>query len=150
MSCNKVPEDSFKDNGDGTVTDTRTGVIWLKNANSCPNKFWHDAMAYCSNLQSGDAGLTDGSVAGDWRLPSKEELQGIGTDPPATWEIGRPFVWTMPGEPFTDVQSDAYWSGTTEVLHADVAWLVGMKDGQVGGTYKSTAALCVWPVRAGN
>ena len=78
-------------------------------------------------LQSGLAGLTDGSTAGQWRLPSKEELEGIGTDPPATWESGYPSVtWTKPGAPFTNVQSDYYWSGTSYASHADYAWVVNM------------------------
>ena len=77
--------DRFKDNGDGTVTDTRTGLIWLKNANLCDIKPWDDAVAYCSSLASGQAGLTDGSKAGQWRLPSIQELEGIGTDPPTTY-----------------------------------------------------------------
>jgi len=39
---------------------------------------WYDAENYNSTLASGQAGLTDGSTAGQWRLPSKEELEGIG------------------------------------------------------------------------
>ena len=53
---------------------------------------WYEAVDYCSSLESGTAGLTDGSVAGQWRLPSKEEMEGIGTDPPATWGPGSPSV----------------------------------------------------------
>jgi len=52
----------FTDNGDGTVTDNNTKLIWSKNANLCGWKNWQDACSYC-------AGLT---LAGhsDWRLPS--------------------------------------------------------------------------------
>jgi hypothetical protein len=114
---------NFVDNGDGTVIDMRTGLIWLKNANPCGQKDWYDAMAYCSSLAVGTAGLTDASEAGQWRLPSKEELQGIGTDPPATWSVGIPSVtWTMPGAPFINVQSWAYWSSTTNP--DNTAWYV--------------------------
>ena len=77
--------DRFKDNGNGTVTDTRTGLVWLKNDRNIAGwMLWADAVTYCSSLKSGDAGLTDGSVAGQWRLPSAQELEGIGTDPPIT------------------------------------------------------------------
>ncbi|MEI6126135.1 MAG: DUF1566 domain-containing protein, partial [Pseudomonadota bacterium] len=71
ISCNKIPDDRrFVDNNNGTVTDTRTGLIWLKKANPCYRKDWADAVAYCSSLKNGGAGLTDGSAAGQWRLPS--------------------------------------------------------------------------------
>jgi len=142
--------DRFKDNGNGTVTDTRTGLIWLKNANPCEAKNWSDAGTYCASLANGTAGLTDGSTAGQWRLPSKTELEGIGTDPPVTWEgPGSPFVpWTIPGAPFTDVQFNVYWSGTS--YNADNAWAVYMGLGLVNYGNKSTIVVIVWPVRSGN
>ena len=133
---------NFIDNGNGTVTDARTGLVWLKNANPCGLKNWYDAGAYCSSLASGQAGLTDGSIAGQWRLPSKEELEGIGTDPPATWESGYPPVtWTMPGTPFTNVQSDYYWSGTSYPCNAYYAWVVNMHNGWRGPATVRTASL---------
>ena len=88
---------NFIDNGDGTVTDARTGLFWLKNVNPGGLMTFDEAVAYCSTLASGIAGLTDGSIAGQWRLPTKEELEGIGTEPPVTWESGDcPVSWTMP------------------------------------------------------
>ena len=143
--------DRFTDNGDGTVTDARTGLIWLKNANPCPErKYWLEAVAWCSSLASGTAGLTDGSVAGNWRLPIKDELEGIGTDPPTTWRLGYPSVtWTMPGAPFTDVQSDLYWSSTEYADYPSGAWYVFMNNGIVSYTSKSIGYY-VWAVRGGN
>jgi|GEM_PF-1191305 len=141
---------NFIDNGNGTVTDARTGLVWLKNANPCGTKNWYDAGTYCSSLASGQAGLTDGSTAGQWRLPSKEELEGIGTDPPATWDgPGTPYVtWTMPGTPFTSVQPNPYWSGPSYAYISDEAWLVTMDDnGYVYPRAKSYADYYVWPVR---
>jgi len=137
----------FADNGNGTVTDTSTGLIWLKNSNPCGFKNWNDAMAYCANLASGQAGLTDGSVAGQWRLPTKEELEGIGTNPPVTWDSGFPSVtWTMPGAPFTNVQTNQYWSSTEYAGDTTHAWLVIMYNGYVFHNPKPTG-FYVWPVR---
>ena len=111
---------NFIDNGNGTVTDARTGLVWLKNANPCGTKNWYDAVAYCSSLASGQAGLTDGSTAGQWRLPSKEELEGIGTDPPATWDC--PIVNRLSYSCYLDNAGrtfyrrecrDYYWSSTS-------------------------------------
>ena len=142
----------FIDNGNGTVTDTRTGLIWLKNANPRGYGDWNSAVAYCNSLSSGTAGLTDGSTVGQWRLPSKEELEGIGTDPPTTWFEGYPPVtWTKPGTPFTNVQHSYYWSSTTGGDYPGCAWIVYGYDGYVNfydgksGTFPNY----VWPVRTG-
>ena len=144
----------FNDNGDGTVTDTRTGLIWLKNANPCGNQNWYYAVDYCSTLANGKAGLTDGSTAGQWRLPSIQELEGIGTDPPTTYCLDGscqqcPVTWTMPGAPFTNVLSDFYWSGTSYVSSNDFAWFVYMDGGVVYYDVKSDGCYG-WPVRGGN
>ena len=140
---------NFVDNNNGTVTDARTGLVWLKNANPYPEgKNWADAIAYCNNLASGTAGLTDGSSAGQWRLPSFEEFEGIGTDPPATWYNSTPSVpWTMPGAPFINVQPTHYWSGTSNVSNAVNAWVVTLGTGNVYSDVKSYHYLYVWPVR---
>jgi hypothetical protein len=147
-----APDQRFMDNGDGTVTDKRTGLIWLKNASIGGWQMWYEAETYCTNLASGQAGLTDSSVAGQWRLPSKEELQGIGTDPPTTWDTGNPPVtWTTPPDaPFTPVQHRAYWSDTIYDPNPDYAWTVNMKDGSVLNYAKSSGSPSVWPVRDGN
>ena len=63
------PNPRFKDNGNGTVTDNLTRLIWLKNANAFGLRTWEQALSDANALASGSAGLTDGSKAGDWRLP---------------------------------------------------------------------------------
>jgi hypothetical protein len=37
-------KDRFTDNGDGTVTDNLTGLIWLKNADCFGSRTWHEAL----------------------------------------------------------------------------------------------------------
>ena len=54
----------YKDNGDGTVTDLSTGLIWQQVASS-EGMSWEEALAYCEGLSLG--GYTD------WRLPNKKE-----------------------------------------------------------------------------
>jgi len=105
-------------------------------------------MSSASGLNSGECGLTDGSAEGDWRLPTKEELQGIGTDPPATWNLGIPPVtWTKPGSPFVSVQSRTYWSSTEYSTNS--AWCVGMGTGRTTSNIKDFNYY-VWPVRVDN
>lgn len=58
----------FADNGDGTVTDRATGLMWQK-ADSGRAMDWEHALAYAGSLE----------LAGhsDWRLPNAKELQSI-------------------------------------------------------------------------
>jgi formylglycine-generating enzyme required for sulfatase activity len=149
----------FQDNGNGTVTDARTGRIWLKNANPCPGPqgygvTWAEADAYCSSLASGADGLSDGSVAGTWRLPSLYELEGIGTDPPGHYyNFGMcPYgicpnmpLWTMPGEPFTNVQLQSYWTDTGYNIYPNDVYVVAAKTGWLSAILKDEDA-CVWCV----
>jgi len=59
---------AFVDNGDGTVTDLATGLMWQQ-ADSVTGMNWQAALAYAEAL----------SLAGwqDWRLPNAKELQSI-------------------------------------------------------------------------
>jgi hypothetical protein len=144
-SCNGV--NRFSDNLDGTVTDCRTGLIWLQNANCYGGQTWDNATTKADRLNDGECGLSDGSIAGDWWLPTKEELQGIGTDPPATWGSGSPLVtWAMPDAPFVNVSSGIYWSSTEYSL--TVAWRIDMSDGVTGSTHKFHDGYLLWPVRS--
>jgi hypothetical protein len=136
------PSPRFTDNADGTVTDNLTELIWLKNANH-PNsaETWVNAVTYCNNLADDGGELTDGSVAGDWRLPNVHELISLMDfsqyDPP------------LPiGHPFTNVQSNYYWSSTTYAQGPSSAFAVYMFNSLINpiGKYDT---FNVWPVRGG-
>jgi len=58
----------FVDNGDGTITDRATGLMWMK-ADSGATMNWEGALRYAENLKH--AGYED------WRLPNAKELQSI-------------------------------------------------------------------------
>ena len=66
----------FRDNGDGTLTDTMTGLVWMKAAD-CIDGTWADAVAQAQALGNGTCGLTDGSKPGDWRMPNRSEMQSL-------------------------------------------------------------------------
>ena len=70
------PSPRFADNNNGTVTDSFTGLIWLKNAN-CIGLQWAVALKNIGSLTNGQCGLTDGSTAGQWRLPNVKELESL-------------------------------------------------------------------------
>ena len=131
----------FTDNGNGTVTDNLTSLIWLKNANCFSTPTWANALAQANGLGNGSCGLTDGSVAGDWRLPNMNELESL-------VDASQSNPALPGGHPFTDVQSNGYWSSTTYAPYTASAWHVGMSDGYVSDVYKIYTS-SVWPVRGG-
>ena len=61
-------QNQFVDNGDGTLTDNATGLMWMKNDNGTGVK-WEDALSHAEGFEY--AGYTD------WRLPNAKELHSI-------------------------------------------------------------------------
>jgi len=147
------PNPRFMDNGDGTVTDNLTGLIWLKNANCFGTKPWVNALSIANGLASGSCGLTDGSVAGDWRLPNVREMMSLihfGVHSPAVPDTAGTGRWTE-GNPFTDIQSGYYWSSTSYAYGAygaSAAWRVSLHAGGMFHTDKEHT-FHLWPVRGG-
>jgi len=132
----------FTDNLDGTVTDNQTGLIWLKNANCFGTRSWNNALSDCNGLSDGSCGLTDGSSAGEWRLPNYKELISL-----VDVENYNPALPT--GHLFTNVQSTFYWSSSTGAYYAGDAWYVSMGSGYVND-YTKSDFYYVWPVRGGH
>jgi len=61
-------KNDFVDNGDGTISDRATGLMWMK-ADSGKAMNWEQALKYAESLRY--AGYHD------WRLPNVKELQSI-------------------------------------------------------------------------
>ena len=132
----------FTDNGNGTVTDNLTGLIWLKNANCFGQRNWTTALNDCNALAHGQCDLTDNSSAGDWRLPNVKELESL-------IDFGESNPALPSGHPFSAVQSSYYWSSTTYAGSTDCAWSALMYHGFVYSIVTSDI-YDVWPVRGGN
>ncbi|MCI5116787.1 MAG: DUF1566 domain-containing protein [Candidatus Electrothrix sp. LOE1_4_5] len=64
-------EPSYKDNGDGTVTDNNTGLVWQQGAQYSYDSYyaWQGAVDYCDHLEL--AGISN------WRLPTRMEFESI-------------------------------------------------------------------------
>ena len=131
----------FTDNGDGTVTDNLTGLIWLRSANCFGYQYWSDAVSVSNTLADGSCGLTDSSVAGDWRLPNLRELHSLidyGERDPALPD-GHPFSTT----------GGTFWSSTGSAAFSAPAWVVSFLGGDISAFRKEDYTLYVWPVRGG-
>src|SRR6056297_1574717 len=117
-----LPEPRFTDNGNGTVTDNLTGLIWAKNADCAGVMNWGAAVDSCNALASGTCGLSDGSSAGDWRLPNVRELQSLihyGYFGPAlSNRAGTGRAAPRIDNPFTRQRMDWYWSSSSYIKPA--------------------------------
>ncbi|UCE17671.1 MAG: DUF1566 domain-containing protein [Gemmatimonadota bacterium] len=123
----------FTDNGDGTVTDNLTGLMWTKSAYWPPTP-WEMAI---SESKSSFAGYSD------WRMPNINELRSL-------FDPGLSSPYLPAGHPFTGVQSSLYWSSTTfeDVPTSVYAWAVDLEDGSVD-FYVKTEFYLLWRVRGG-
>ncbi len=126
----------YKNNGDGTVTDTSTGLMWQQTGYDI-TKTWEEALLYCEvELNSG---LGFGGYR-DWRMPNIKELRNL-----VDRSRYNPAINT--GD-FPDTVPSFYWSSTTPYHGTDYAWgvyfsfgvdhynhKVGGVDDRLGGGY---------------
>ncbi|MEO5368017.1 MAG: DUF1566 domain-containing protein [Magnetococcus sp. WYHC-3] len=132
----------FNDNGDGTVSDRLTGMIWLKNANCFGAHTWDAALIEVNALASGACGLNDGSAVGSWRLPNIIELESL-------VDAGAYNPALPTGHPFSGVASAEYWSSTTGPTLTTAGWNMSLFNGSVMGNMDKYNSCYVWPVRGG-
>lgn len=89
--------------GNGTVLDTTTNLIWLQDWNGNGDKTWATQIAWAQSLSfAGSSG---------WVLPSISDYATLFA------EVGDLTVVTE----FTNVQPNLYWSGTEDILGV-IAW----------------------------
>ncbi|MEK8017614.1 MAG: DUF1566 domain-containing protein, partial [Candidatus Parabeggiatoa sp.] len=141
----------YIDKSDGTVTDNKTGLIWLKNANCFGRQNWEKAMQSAAQLADGQCGLSDGSKPSDWRLPTIEEWEAMidkNYERPALSNAEGTDQWKE-GDAFSSVQTSLYWSSTTDASFTGSAWIVSLSYGFVGYSDK-VGNNDVWPVRGGD
>ena len=99
---------SFKRNGDGTITDENTGLMWMNADSGTYN--WKSALAYCEDLTR--------SGYSDWRLPNIKELQSLVDYTAGPQTTGTPAIdskFTVSSITLEDgtVDYPYFWSGTT-------------------------------------
>jgi C1A family cysteine protease/putative hemolysin len=154
------PNPRLTDNGNGTLRDNLTGLVWLKDANCISTRYpsfdndssirdgrvtWQHALEFVAGINSG---LFANCAAGqsDWRLPNRKELFSLIDF--SRWEPALPY-----GHLFVNLDimtpPTCYWSSTTQVSYRENAWWIDMWGGGVGERTK-TSDCFVLPVRAGH
>ncbi|MCL4178591.1 MAG: DUF1566 domain-containing protein [Verrucomicrobia bacterium] len=110
------PERRFTHHGNGTATDLLTGLMWVTNGNLMATRdaafdtdgaagdgmvTWEHALDYVAKLNAenylGHA---------DWRLPNILELVSL-------IDFGRTNLALPAGHPFSNINTQAFWSSTT-------------------------------------
>ena len=135
------PSPRFTDNGDGTVTDAQTGLMWAKDANQAGGaQTWNAAIDFANSLSLGNAGC--GSNYTDWRLPNVKEVQSL-------IDFGNHTPALPSGHPFITANAVSVQTSSTSIQRPDYNWGVNISVGTVHEAQKVWASY-VWPVRGGN
>ena len=124
-----TPSSQLVDNGDGTITDSKTGLMWKKclegvTGDNCeknsPSTFtWQKALEHPGTVNGGDgfAGHTD------WRFPTIRELRSI-----VEQQCYRPAINTIR---FPNTPNSIVWAKTLYAGHSEYAWCVNFGNGRV-------------------
>lgn len=111
-----LPSPTYTDHGDGTVTDTVSGLMWDKcswgqagdtdcSGGSATTHTWQQALAVAVN-----ANASNYKGYNDWRLPNVRELESL-----LKYDTSSPAI---DGTVFPNTQSSSYWSATISLGHA--------------------------------
>ena len=127
----------FRDNGDGTITDTRTGLVWMKNAGMPGSELgWSAAVSWCGNLTASGKG---------WRLPSREEMMSLWDGLP-----NRQGLWRreLTAAGFENI-AKRYWtaSGSGTATRLESKYTVIFDEDRTFPSITKGEKYNVWPVR---
>ncbi|MEE4259547.1 MAG: DUF1566 domain-containing protein, partial [Bacteroidales bacterium] len=146
----------FTDNGDETVTDNLTGLMWLKNANCMETYYpvtWPDGLANWQEAQDIITGINDGTYTdcsaghSDWRLPNRKELHSLAdfSQSGPALPSGHPFVNVEPNPP-----GFYYLTSTTCAGSTNYSWGINIGSGLISDNgHKLSKINWIWPVRGG-
>ncbi len=142
-SCENItlstPNSRLIDNGDNTITDMATTLMWKQCSEGQANDGTCSGSAsdhtWQSALQIPQALNTGGGFAGhsDWRLPNIKELRSIvevACQGPAINEIR-----------FPNTSARNYWSSTLSVDNTSNAWRVEFDKGETSASRSARSSL---------
>ncbi len=120
MDAALIDPGSYVDNGDGTVTDVFTGLMWQQE--NSDKMTWEKALLYRIKPPIK-------AVYTDWRLPTVKELCSL-----ADYNRNEPAINTTF---FPNAMPSFYWASTTNTYSPDLAWGVDFGSGAKDYYYKS-------------
>jgi hypothetical protein len=131
------------DNGDGSVTDTKTGLMWEKLSDDGSIHDYDNVYTWNEAFSVHVAGVNQEQFAGhgDWRVPTANELQTLADYARSEPAIDSVFdsacgsgctVLTCACTQAHDAQRDAhYWTASPLVSTPYRAWKVSFRDGSL-------------------
>ena len=128
------PDPRFLQNGDGTVTDLLTGLMWLRDGHCLAEGSWSGARGRITALNTAPKGLGCSEYKAahdDWRLPEVRDLLDLvnaGSKGQADW---------LNQNGFHDVSAVRYWAATPHANSLN-AWTVEFDKGVVRAASKLT------------
>jgi len=143
------PEPRFSQNGNGTVTDNLTNLVWPLDWNTSAAQLvtWQAALDHVKSLNAvSHLGFND------WRLPNRNELKSL-----LNFGVTENRKWlTDPTQGFQNITAKAYWTSSTykhEIGVTEFAWTIVMNENAhlIGSANKSnTTGMAAVPVRGGS
>ena len=141
---------NYQDNGNGTVSDLRTGLTWEKKTDANVNEVysWLGAFAYVAELNAMNGGAGFGGH-NDWRVPNVRELLSI-----VDYGVFYPSIHPIFGPTAGRLTYVMFWSSTSWAGQPQYsAWAVNFRDSpdDLAGMlpFGKTSALRVRAVRGG-
>jgi hypothetical protein len=128
-----APDSRFSANGDGTVTDRATGLIWKQCAEGLSGADCLTGGATTFTWQAALQRAADADFAGSslWRLPNKKELASLVEQ--------RCYAPAINSNFFPNTPSSWFWSSSPFAGYADRAWSVSFDYGYVSDSKDNAA-----------
>jgi hypothetical protein len=122
----------FSDNGDGTVTDAKTGLMWLQDASCLPKRDWQKALTAMTPLTGGQESPSCAAALkhyADWSLPNAIELRSL-------IDYEADYLALSSGHLFQSVAPE-YWTSTSVAAAPEQAFMVDFNTGAMLATKKA-------------
>lgn len=133
-----APDSRYRDNGDGTVSDLATGLIWKQCAEglsgtacesgSALGLIWQDALQRAADAEFAGSAL--------WRLPNSKELASLVEERCTVLAINSRFFPNTP----SSTASSWFWTSSPYAYGSVYAWGVNFSYGYVNDYVKGTQA----------
>ena len=142
------PNNRYSDNGDGTVTDTYTNLIWMR----CSlGQDWNSSSGACDEAASSfswsgalnQARKSSYAEYDDWRLPNVKELTSLLKHTSSSPSINSTIFPNIPTDSNT-----YFWTSTPSVSNTSSSWRVNLYDGTGDGTSSRSSEYYVLLVRS--